>query len=301
MNRREFARNTGVGLSAIGLMGGQALYAGNNIPKEKKFLKSLKYSMVKTEGTMLDNFKLIKRLGFDGVELDSPNDFDRDEVIEASKKAKLPIPGVIDSVHWKDRLTDPDAGVRAKGLDGLKTAIKDAKAYGSSTVLLVPGRVTKEVAYDVAYKRSQDEIRKVLPMAEEYGVKIAIENVWNMFLFSPLEMARYIDELESDWVGAYFDVGNIVNYGWPEHWIRILGKRIIKVDIKEYSRAIRDKEGPSAGFRPKLGEGDCDWPEVVKALEEVGYNGWTSAEVRGGGEDRLREISQNMDKILGLV
>ena len=273
---------------------------GINTKKERRYKKSLKYGMVQVDAPMVEKFKLLKKLGFDGVELDSPNDFDAKEVVRASKEAGLQIPGVIDSVHWEMRLTDPDPSVRAKGLDGLRTAIKDAKEYGASTVLLVPGRTTKEVAYDDAYYRSQEEIRKVLPMAEEYGIKIAIENVWNMFLFSPLEMARYIDEFESEWVGAYFDVGNIVNYGWPEHWIKILGKRILKLDIKEYSRELRDKEGPRAGFRPKLGEGDCDWPSVRKALEEINYTGWASAEVPGGNEERLREISMNMDKILDL-
>ena len=273
---------------------------GINTKKDRRYKKSLKYGMVQVDAPMVEKFKLLKKLGFDGVELDSPNDFDAKEVVRASKEAGLQIPGVIDSVHWEMRLTDPDPSVRAKGLDGLRTAIKDAKEYGASTVLLVPGRTTKEVAYDDAYYRSQEEIRKVLPMAEEYGIKIAIENVWNMFLFSPLEMARYIDEFESEWVGAYFDVGNIVNYGWPEHWIKILGKRILKLDIKEYSRELRDKEGPRAGFRPKLGEGDCDWPSVRKALEEINYTGWASAEVPGGNEERLREISMNMDKILDL-
>jgi len=300
MDRRNFVKTAGAG--AVGLGASAELIGATlgNVQPERRYKKSLKYGMVKMDIPMVEKFMLLKDLGFDGVEMDSPNEFDSKEVIKASKKAGLPIPGIIDSVHWQDRLSDPDPSVRARGLEGLRTAIKDAKAYGASTVLLVPGRVTKEVAYDDAYYRSQDEIRKALPMAEEYGIKIAIENVWNMYLFSPMEMARYIDELESEWVGAYFDVGNIVNYGWPEHWIKILGKRIIKLDIKEYSRELRDKEGPRAGFRPKLGEGDCDWPAVRKALEEIDYRGWASAEVPGGGKERLKEISDNMDKILGM-
>ena len=300
MKRRDFVKTASAGATLIGTAGSVMAMEGINTKKDRRYKKSLKYGMVQVDAPMVEKFKLLKKLGFDGVELDSPNDFDAKEVVRASKEAGLQIPGVIDSVHWEMRLTDPDPSVRAKGLDGLRTAIKDAKEYGASTVLLVPGRTTKEVAYDDAYYRSQEEIRKVLPMAEEYGIKIAIENVWNMFLFSPLEMARYIDEFESEWVGAYFDVGNIVNYGWPEHWIKILGKRILKLDIKEYSRELRDKEGPRAGFRPKLGEGDCDWPSVRKALEEINYTGWASAEVPGGNEERLREISMNMDKILDL-
>ena len=111
-------------------------------------------------------------------------------------------------------------------------------------------------------------------------------------------MARYLDEFESPWIGAYFDVGNIVNFGWPEQWIRILGKRILKIDVKEYSRAKRDKEGPYAGFQVKLGEGDCDWPAVTQALDDIGYSGWGSAEVAGGNRQRLQDISDRMDRIL---
>jgi hexulose-6-phosphate isomerase len=135
-------------------------------------------------------------------------------------------------------------------------------------------------------------------MAEELGVKIAVENVWNNFLLSPLEMARYLDEFESPWIGAYFDVGNIVNYGWPEQWIRILGERVLKLDIKEFSRKKRDEEGLWAGFEVEIGEGDCDWPAVMEALVEIGYEGWGSAEVTGGGAERLREISDRMDRVL---
>jgi hexulose-6-phosphate isomerase len=197
-------------------------------------------------------------------------------------------------------LSDPDPAIRAAGVAGLRTAISDAKLDGASTVLLVPAVVKKSISYEDAYRRSQAEIRRVLPFAEENGIKIAIENVWNGFLLSPLEMARYIDEFESEWIGAYFDIGNIVNFGWPEHWIRILGHRVIKLDIKEYSREKRDSEGPYAGFKVKLGEGDCDWPAVREALEEIEYSGWASAEVEGGGRDRLQEISLRMDRVLAL-
>jgi hexulose-6-phosphate isomerase len=190
--------------------------------------------------------------------------------------------------------------VRTAGLKGLETALTDANAYGASTVLLVPAVVSAEVSYADAYARSQAEVQKALPMAADLGIKIAFENVWNKFLLSPLEMARYIDEFESDWVGAYFDVGNIVTYGWPEHWIRTLGPRILKVDIKEYSRTKRDKEGPSAGFRVELGEGDCNWPAVREALADIGYNGWATAEIPGGDTERLRDIAQRMNRILDL-
>jgi len=263
--------------------------------------KALKFSMVEGDGTILEKFALLKELGFDGVELDSPNQLDQRVVLQARDETGLEIPGVIDSVHWNKPLSDPDPAIRAEGLEGLKVALRDARAYGADTVLLVPAVVDKRTSYDDAYVRSQAEIRRVLPLAEELGVKIAVENVWNHFLLSPLEMARYLDEFESPWIGAYFDVGNVVTYGWPEQWIRILGKRILKLDIKEFSRKKRDEEGLWAGFDVAIGEGDCDWPAVMEALLEIGYSGWGSAEVTGGGPQRLREISERMDSVLTIA
>ncbi len=250
--------------------------------------------------SVLEKFELLQEIGFDGVELSSPNELDNAEVIAARDATGLPIHGVVDSVHWNKTLSDPDPAVREEGVSGLETALRDAKAYGASTVLLVPAVVTEDVAYDEAYERSQAEIRTVLPLAEELDVRIAIENVWNRFLLSPLETARYIDEFESPWIGAYFDIGNVVNFGWPEHWIRILGDRILKLDVKEYSREVRDEEGPYAGFRVPLGEGSVRWPAVLKALADIGFEGWATAEVRGGDRARLEEIADGMNRILEL-
>lgn len=273
-----------------------ALGSGNRVALKK----AVKFGMIEEDLTILQKFELLKSLGFDGVEMDSPSDLDVDEVVAARDTAGLPIHGVVDSVHWRQTLSDADSAVREAGLDGLKIALNDAHAFGASTVLLVPAVVKKDVSYDDAYSRSQTEIRKVLPMANELGVKIAIENVWNRFLLSPLEAARYVDEFESDMIGWYMDVGNIVTFSWPEQWIRILGHRVLKLDIKEYSRAKRDEEGPYAGFRVALGEGDCNWPEVLNALDEIGYEGWATAEIPGGDTERLTEIATRMNRILEL-
>jgi hexulose-6-phosphate isomerase len=256
--------------------------------------------MVGGELSMLQKFQLLKELGFDGIELNSPNDYNRDEVIAARDQTRLPIHGVVDSVHWKDTLSHPDPEVRQRGLEGLKTALRDSQFFGGTSVLLVPALVNQQVSYAEAYTRSQAEIRKALPLAEELGIKILFENVWNGFLLSPLETARYIDEFDSMMVGAYFDVGNVVNFGWPEQWIRILGDRIVKLDIKEYSRKLRDESGPHAGFRVQLGEGDCNWPAVMAALDEIGYEGWGTAEVPGGDRQRLQDIARRMDGIYGM-
>jgi hexulose-6-phosphate isomerase len=294
--RRDFMRVTGSFLTGATLAVSASTCTADS--SDRRIKKALKFSMVEGDASILEKFKLLKQLGFDGVELDSPNDFDENEVLEARDQTGLLIPGVIDSVHWTQPLSDSDPAVRKAGLEGLKTALRDAKAYGADTALLVPAVVNKNTSYDEAYASSQSEIRKVLPLAKELGVKIAIENVWNNFLLSPMEMARYLDEFESPWIGAYFDVGNIVTYGWPEQWIRILGDRILKLDIKEFSRQKRDEEGLWAGFEVKLGEGDCDWPAVMEALVEIGYEGWGSAEVTGGGAERLKEISERMDQVL---
>lgn len=262
--------------------------------------KSLKFGMIKEDLSILDKFKLVKDLGFHGVELDSPNDLNDKEILKAKRKTGLEIPGVVNSRHWKAPLSHPDAAVRAECVESMKVALKSCKKYGGTTVLLVPGVVDEKVSYDEAYSRSQEEIRKLLPMAEKTGIKIAIENVWNNFLISPMEAARYIDEFDSEMIGWYFDVGNIIRYGWADQWVRILGKRIMKIDVKEYSRKKQKEEGIWAGFDVKLGQGDSDWASVNKALKEIGYQGWGSAEVPGGDRKRLQEISENMDKIYAL-
>lgn len=275
---------------------------GNNqaLSTQPLIKKSLKFGMIKEDLSILDKFKLVKDLGFHGIEFDSPNDLNDKEILKAKRKTGLEIPGVVNSRHWKMPLSDPNPKVRATCVESMKTALKACKEYGGTTVLLVPGVVNDKVSYDEAYERSQVEIRKLLPVAEKTGIKIAIENVWNNFLISPMEAARYIDEFDSDMIGWYFDVGNIIRYGWADQWVRILGKRIIKIDVKEYSRKKQKEEGIWAGFQVKLGQGDSDWANVNKALREVGYQGWGSAEVPGGDRNRLREISENMDKIYAL-
>jgi L-ribulose-5-phosphate 3-epimerase len=195
-------------------------------------------------------------------------------------------------------LTDPNPAVRAEGVRGIEQALRDAKAYGATSVLVVPGVVNANVSYADAYTRSQTELRKVLPVAEQLGVKIAIEDVWNHFLMSPLEAARYIDEFHSSEIGWHFDIGNVVTYGWPEQWIHILNKRILKLHVKEYSRAKRDKTGPSSGFDVKFLEGDNNWPVVMKSLDDIGYKGWGIAEQPGAGSlEGLKDLSSRMDRI----
>ncbi len=264
--------------------------------KKRTIKKAIMYSTIGVGGSIMDKFKAVKAAGFDGVEAMSHNS--QDDVIAARDATGLQIPSVCGQHHWSFPLSDANPSNREKGLEALKQTLRDAKRYGASSVLLVPAVVNKQVTYLDAYTRSQAEIRKALPLAEELQVKIAIENVWNGFLLSPLEAARYVDEFNSPWVAWHFDIGNVINFGWPEQWVRILGKRIHTLHIKEYSRKKRDKEGPYAGFNVPFNEGDNDWPSIMKALDEVGYTGWGIAEQPGGGTpDGLRDLAERMDRI----
>ena len=300
MDRREFLKS-GTGALALAALSPGAFAAANAKPEaaapKRAIKKGIMWGTVGVKGSVLEKMKAIKEAGFEGTEMMSH--MDQDEVLRARDASGLTIPSVCGRDHWGKPLSSPDPKVRAEGLEALKQTLRDAKRYGASSVLLVPAVVTKEVTYNDAYTRSQAEIRKAIPLAEELGVKIACENVWNQFLLSPLEAARYVDEFKSPAVGWHFDVGNILNYGWPEQWIRILGPRIQKLHIKEFSRKKRDAEGLWKGFDVPLLEGDNDWPAVMKAVDDIGYQNWAITE-QGGGDspDGLKDLADRLGKIL---
>jgi L-ribulose-5-phosphate 3-epimerase len=269
--------------------------------------KALKFGMVgggtkEKPLSILERFELAKKCGFEGMELDSPSGINTDEVVAARDKTGMIIHGVVDSIHWHTRFSDPNPEVRAKAVAGLETAIRDCKKYGGDTVLVVPGKVVadKDESYEQVWQRSQEEIRKALPLCEELKIKLAIEVVWNGFITKPEELVKYCDEFKHPLVGAYFDTSNMLKFGVPAAtWIRTLGKRMFKMDFKGYS-AEKKPDGKDKGWVP-IGEGTEDWPEVLKACAEVGYNTWATAEVGGGGEEHLKKISAAMDKILQLA
>ncbi len=295
VDRRDFLRTTGTAVAAGLVLGaGSRTNAKETPAAEHGLRKAVKYTMIGGDAPIVEKFQMLKELGFEGLDMNIP--WNHDEVRAAIDKTGVIVHGVVCYKNWNKPFSHPDPAVREEGLQSLLGSIRDAKAYGGSSVLVVPAVVSEEIGYADAYTRSQEVMRKALPLAEELNISLLIENVWNNFLLSPLELARYIDEFESPLVGSYFDVGNVVRYAWPEQWIRILGPRIKKLDIKEYSRELQNSKGPRSGFGVELGDGDCNWPAVMQALHEIGYKGWATAEVRGGDRERLADISARMDR-----
>jgi hexulose-6-phosphate isomerase len=264
--------------------------------------KSLGFGMIKEDLPLADKFKLIKDLGFDGVELNSPTDMDKNEILAAKAKSGIELPSVVNKDHWSKPLTDPDPAVRQQCIRSVAQSLQEVKDFGGDTVLVVPGVVNEKVSYEQAYNTALNSVRELIPYAEKAGMQIALENVWNNFFLSPVEAKRFIDEINHPLVGWYFDIGNILRYGWPEHWIKTLNSRIMKLHIKEFSREKMNKEGLWKGFDVNLLEGDNNWPVVMKAVSEINHRGgWLTAEVSGGDRTRLKDISERMDKIIAML
>lgn len=302
LNRRSFVKSSAIAAATAASLPGLASAATPVAAEETlkgRLYKTLKIGMVKVEGTLIDKFNAAKEAGFHGIELNAPG-MDVEETKKAIAETGLPVDGTVNSTHWSVRHTDPDPAVRAKALESLKSAIRMTHAVGGNTALLVIGHGKDGDEKDI-WKRSIDNISQAIPLASELGVYIAIENVWNHFLYdhsgdssqSADKFVDYVDELNSAWVGMQFDIGNHWKYGSMGDWIRQLGRRIVKLDLKGFSRAD--------GKFTKIGEGDLDWADVRKALLEINYTGWAAAEVGGGNLNRLKEVSANMDVAFGLV
>jgi L-ribulose-5-phosphate 3-epimerase len=285
-NRREFLQTTAgllAGGVALAASAPQAATAGEFTGKIRK---AVKYHMVTEKLSAVDKFKLLVDLGFDGVEpraMLKPDDADEvKQIAKASDATGLPIHGVVNS-------SNPD----------IKGAIDLAKRYGANSVLHVV-RYDRSISYLQNYRETQDIIRRAIDHAEKHEVKILLENVWATFLIEPLGMAKYIDELDSPFVQCYFDVGNVVRWGWPEHWIEVLGKRVGKLDIKEYDLNVAMNDGMRKAFAKPLGEGSIDWKKVRAELTKINYQGWATAEVAGGDRAHLADVAAQMDRVLDL-
>jgi hexulose-6-phosphate isomerase len=275
---------------------GQTPPAQVSPPNPATIRKSTLISMLPKGESYATRFAIGREAGFEAIEMQTMGaEAEAAEVLEASKKTGLKVHSVMNSDHWRLPLSSSDPAVVAGSVKGMETSLRNAALWGADTVLLVPAVVDANTSYRDAWTRSQRVIReRLLPMARDLKVVIAVEEVWNKFLLSPLEFARYVDEFESPWVRAYFDVGNVVFYGYPQDWIRTLGSRIAKVHIKDF-RLDRSKGSFSW---VNIGEGDIDWPEVRKALAEVGYSGYVTTEVAGGDAAYLKDLSARVDRFL---
>lgn len=289
IDRREFIRHAAVGAGAFAAgvtLAGAAV--AQDAPAFAPLRKAVQWGKIPGEGTDEEKIKRAKACGFEGIE-----DYPMADLDAAKRRGDLarelgcPIHSITYG-GWGAPMSDPRPETIAKGHAEIENALRTAKAVGAETMLLVPAVVTERVGYAMAWENSQKNVRPMIPLAEELGIIIAIENVWNKFLLSPLEFAKYIDEFDSKWVQAYFDVGNVVAFGYPEDWIRTLGKRIHKIQWKEFKR-----EGFE--FSKQMYEGDVDWREVRKATAEIGYEGWVTEEFPSGDEAWLTELARRFD------
>ncbi len=263
------------------------------LPAPPAVKKGLVFDMVSDKLSYADRFKLVRDSGFEVVQaLTEPDESKAQEMKRAADATGIRIDSVMNVDHWQYPLSSSDPTVVEKSLNGMRTSLHNAKLWGSDVVLLVPAVVNGDTSYRDAWTRSQAQIRKLIPLALELKVVIGIEEVWNKFLLSPLEMAQYVDEFKSPWVQAWFDVGNVVLYGYPQDWIRTLGKRIVKVHLKDFKR----KEG---GYDwVNLGDGDVNWPAVRAAFTAIGYGGSVIAELEQGDAAYLSDVSRRIDRLL---
>ena len=262
-------------------------------PARLPIRRAVEFSMLPAKIPVLDRFQMARDAGFEAIECPTtPDAAAAEEMLAASRKTALPIHSVMNAEHWRSPLSSADPAVVEKSLDGMRTSLRNAKLWGADTVLLVPAVVNPETTYAQAWERSQREIRKLIPLAAEVKVIIGLEEVWNKFLLSPLEFARYVDEFASPWIRAYFDIGNVAIQAYPQDWIRTLGKRIVKLHFKDFSFKKRVAE-----FTPLL-EGEIDWRAVHAALADIGYRGTATVELSGGDAPYLKEVNARFEKIL---
>jgi L-ribulose-5-phosphate 3-epimerase len=301
-SRRQFLKSSvSASACAAGISGGGpgllraldgALHDAPSIPASG-IKKGLVYTMLPSGLSHSDRCKMARDTGFDVVQAPTaPDERAAEDLKDAARQANLRIDSVMNLDHWQYPLSSSDPAVVKKGLAGMRTSLRNAKLWGSDAVLLVPAVVNPQTSYRDAWMRSQNQIRELIPLAAELEVPIAIEEVWNRFLLSPIEMDKYIRDFGSPWIKAWFDVGNVLLYGYPQDWIRTLGTNIVKLHVKDFKRK---DDGYSW---VNLGDGDADWSEVRKALAEIGYSGSVIAELKGGDQTYLRDVSRRIDRLI---
>jgi hexulose-6-phosphate isomerase len=290
MNRRNFLTATALGAGAF-----SSLQGATKLPIRKGIL----LGMLPQGLSIADKFKVARDSGFESIEIGTTeNPATVAEIRKASNETKLPVHSIMNSDHWKYPLSSAKPDVVAACVKGMETSLQNAAELGAQTVLLVPAVVNAETSYGDAYKRSHEQIMKMIPLAEKRKVVIAVENVWNKFLLSPLEFNAYVDSFRSPWVRAYFDVGNILLYGYPQDWIRTLGPRIAKIHFKDFTFRRNPEIKKTVADWVNLRDGDVPWKEIHAALKEIGYKGDATVELPGGDAAYLADMSKRVDLIL---
>jgi L-ribulose-5-phosphate 3-epimerase len=299
--RREFLKSSVTAACAASLGSrtlADSLVAGatSNAPASPATLsikKGVWFGMLPDKLSIAERYKMARDVGFEVVQAPTePDERKAEEIKKAAEAANIRIDSVMNMDHWKYPLSSSDSAVVGKSLAGMRASLHNARLWGCDAVLLVPAVVNPQTSYHDAWTRSQKEIRTLIPLAEELKVVIAIEEVWNKFLLSPLEMAKYISEFKSPWIKAWFDVGNVLLYGYPQDWIHTLGDSIVKVHVKDFKR----KEDGYAWVN--LGDGDVDWAAVRQAFADIGYSGSAVTELEGGDEAYLRDVVKRFDRLV---
>jgi L-ribulose-5-phosphate 3-epimerase len=286
MDRRTFLQSVAAGVVATSV----------RPDAESAPRKAVLISMLPKELPYAQRFKTARDAGFEAIEMQTIAAKDEAaEIREAAEKAGLRIHSVMNMDHWRLPLSSSERDVVDRSVAGMEASLRNAALWGADTVLLVPAVVDATTSYQDAWTRSQHVIReRLLPLARDLKVVIAVEEVWNKFLLSPIEFARYVDELDSPWLKAYFDVGNVVFYGFPQDWIRTLGPRIAKVHLKDFQL-----DRPNGRFTWRnIGDGDIDWIAVHRAFADVGYRGCFTTEVAGGDSVYLADLVRRVDRFL---
>lgn len=290
-SRRDFLKTSVAAACATGLPpdGAPFALAGASLSIKKGVL----VDMLPPKLGYRERFSLAREVGFEAVQANTaPDPREAEEIKRAADDAGIRIDSVMNVGHWDWPLSSPDPAVVAKSLAAMRTSLHNAKLWGAGYVLLVPAVVDAHTSYRQAWARSQTQIRNLLPLCQELNVVIALEEVWNKFLLSPLEFAAYIDQFRSPWVKAWFDVGNVVFYGYPQDWIRTLGDRIVELHVKDFKR-----QGDCYRW-VNLGQGDVDWAEVRQALARIHYSGTATVELEGGDQAYLSDISRRFDRFV---
>ncbi|HVR34533.1 MAG TPA: sugar phosphate isomerase/epimerase family protein [Methylomirabilota bacterium] len=313
LTRRGFLTAGAGSMAALALGApGAALAADSTAPKivtppeGKRILLSCKLGMIAREidGTQLsveDRLRLAAEAGFDGVDFDQAGEYTPEQARQAVNETGVFVHNAINHAHWQQRLTSADEAERRRGRDNIAHCIRVSHAAGGSGVLIVVGR-SEDGPEEVIVERCREEILKLLPLAASMGQMILIENVWNRMMYdhdAPPEQGaerfvRFVDSFNSPWVGMYYDIGNHWKYGQPGDWIRAFGHRCVKLDVKGFSRAANKFVDITSE------EDDLPWDQVRKALEDIGFTGWATAEVGGGGLERLTRVRQQMETAFGL-